>query len=639
MLEAELAGGTDAVSGEVAFRLHDTHGFPVELTREIAAERGAGVDERGFEKAMDRQRAMSKQAGSGRTSGSEDLLELYRSLLEQSGPTRFLGYSQESATSTVLAAAERQDAQWEVFLDATAFYAESGGQVGDTGVIETDTGRARVLDTTFALPGLIRHLAVIEEGDIRPGQVAASAVDARRRAAIRRNHTATHLLHWALRSVLGDHVKQQGSLVAADRLRFDFTHYGPVAEADIESIEDLVNAEILRDEDVSVDVMAKRDADAAGAIAFFEDKYGDEVRVVRAGSESMELCGGTHVARLGQIGPVSIISEGSIGSNLRRVEATTGTVTLARMRRDQHEIAAAAGLLRARPEELAEALERKLGEQRELESRVRAAQQASLAGQARSLAELASDGKVVARVDGLAQDQMRELAALVRQNDGIDTVVLGGSPDGAKAALVAVVAKDTSPSAPELISDAARLVGGGGGGRNPEQASAGGQRARAGSTKRSSTYGASSPDDSRKAVRAGSRLEAHRRRGLGLGPEGGHRSHVHTAGLQPRGGPSRDRPVRRRVRRGGRDRGAPAVALGRQRRSSAGGARGGRRASPRAERGGRHIRRTVDHRERVPSGLRAGGRSARRQRGVIDQTAAAILLQDWMGRNPPEGDC
>ena len=235
-------GGSDQVSGEVAFRLHDTHGFPIELTREIASERGAGVDEAGFEAAMGRQRAMSKQAGMGKKANTEELLDLYRSVVEDDGPTRFVGYTEEAATSTVLAAAQREDGHLEIFLDRTPFYAEGGGQVGDTGVIETDTGRARVIDTTYALPGLIRHLAFLEEGGIHRGQVAAAAIDSDRRAAIRRNHTGTHLLHWALRRVLGDHVKQQGSLVDPDRLRFDFTHYSPVSREETERIEDLVNA-------------------------------------------------------------------------------------------------------------------------------------------------------------------------------------------------------------------------------------------------------------------------------------------------------------------------------------------------------------------------------------------------------------
>ena len=242
-------------------------------------------------------------------------------------------------------------------------------------------------------------------------------------------------------------------------------------------IEDLVNGQILADEDVDVRVMRKEDADAAGAIAFFEDKYGDEVRVVHAGSASLELCGGTHVARLGQIGPLEIVSEGSIGSNLRRVEATTGTATLARLRQAERQIADAAGLLRARPDELTVALERKLADLRDAEVRLRSAEQAALTGQARTLADGAVDGWLVARADGLPANQLQELANQVRQLGGLQTVVLGGSPDGARAALVALAAKGGPATAPQLIGEAARLVGGGGGGKDPERATAGGRDA------------------------------------------------------------------------------------------------------------------------------------------------------------------
>ncbi|MBO0693241.1 MAG: alanine--tRNA ligase, partial [Acidimicrobiaceae bacterium] len=363
------------------------------------------------------------------------------------------------------------------FLDRTPFYAEGGGQVGDTGSIETDSGRARVLDTTYALPGLIRHHAVIEEGSLGADQAATASIDAGRRAAIRRNHTATHLLHWALRHVLGPHVKQHGSVVASDRLRFDFTHYGPVTPDQLREIEDLVNNQVLSDADVTVEVMSKVDADASGAIAFFDEKYGETVRVISAGPLSREFCGGTHVSRLGQIGAFDIVSEGSIGANLRRVEATTGTTTLARLREDEGLIASAAGLLKVRPDELLSAIQRRLDDLRKAEERIRSLQQASLAGEARTLAAEAVDRVVVARRDELAPDALRELASQVRRVDGVETVVLGGSPDGSKAALVAMVPKGAARGAPELISMAARMVGGGGGGKNPEVAQAGGRDA------------------------------------------------------------------------------------------------------------------------------------------------------------------
>ena len=296
MLDSELAAGSASISGETAFRLHDTHGFPVELTREIAAERGASVDEEGFAAAMRRQRAQSRAGGRAPAAG-EDRIGDYRRLLADSGPTRFVGYDTNSATTTIVATLETPEGEIEIFLAETPFYAEGGGQVGDVGVIETDTGKAVIRDTTRALPDLYRHVASVVDGEIRPGQSATAVIDADRRTAIRRNHTGTHLLHSALRRVLGEHVKQQGSLVAADRLRFDFTHYHPLDAGEIAKVEDIVNGQILADEDVSVEVMSRSAADVAGAVAFFEDKYGDQVRVVAAGAASLELCGGTHVGR------------------------------------------------------------------------------------------------------------------------------------------------------------------------------------------------------------------------------------------------------------------------------------------------------------------------------------------------------
>jgi alanyl-tRNA synthetase len=479
MLAAELDAGR-TVPGEVAFRLHDTHGFPIELTTEIAGERGVQVDMDGFGAAMAAQREQSKAGGKELTVSSSDRIGAYRAVLDEHGPTSFVGYASEIATATVLAVldappGEDGTARAEVILDVTPFYAEGGGQVGDTGTIETDSGRARVLDTTVAVSGLTRHLVVVDDGDIRAGQAATAAIDTERRAAIRRNHTGTHLLHWALRTVLGEHVKQQGSLVAPDRLRFDFTHYGPLSDEETARIEDLVNAQILTDPDVEIAEMSRAEADAAGAIAFFDEKYGERVRVISAGPRSTELCGGTHVARLGQIGPLEIVSEGSIGSNLRRVEATTGTATLERLRDNERTIAGAASLLRARPDELADAIGRKLADLRAAEVALKAAQQAALAGTARTLAAQATDGMLVARADGLPGDQLRELASQVRNLDGVHTVVLGGSPDGVKVALVALVARDRTPGAPDLIADAARTVGGGGGGKDPERAMAGGR--------------------------------------------------------------------------------------------------------------------------------------------------------------------
>jgi alanyl-tRNA synthetase len=476
LLEAELAGGV-LISGETAFKLHDTHGFPIDLTREIVSGQGATVDDAGFAAAMERQREQSREAARGQTGGTDTAnLGAYRELVEQFGPTEFIGYATIEGEARVLAVLDAEGpGQVEIFLDRTPFYAEAGGQVGDTGVISTSTGRAQVLDTTAALPGLHRHLAVVPEGFIAPGQEARAVVDGGRRAAIRRNHTGTHLLHWALREVLGPHVKQQGSLVAPDRLRFDFTHYSPATRAELDQVEDLVNTQILADMAVWTEELPRAEAEAKGAIAFFNEKYGERVRVVHAGEASIELCGGTHVDRLGMIGPVEVVSESSIGSNLRRVEALTGTATLERLRTNEARLAHAASLLKSTPDEVAAAIERRLGELRELQEELRSTRQAALGGEGAVLAGAAIDGAVVARRDGLTADRLRDLAVAVRSHPNVRVVVLGGSPEEGKVALVAAVEPGHGLEAPKLVGTAARLVGGGGGGRNPELAMAGGR--------------------------------------------------------------------------------------------------------------------------------------------------------------------
>ena len=310
------------LSGSSAFLLHDTYGFPLELTQEIASERNVVVDVAGFETEMSAQRTRAKSARKG-TQGVEDQLIVYREILEQHGLTNFVGYTVDSSQSKVLAVVENSDSEIEVFLDVTPFYAESGGQVGDCGKISTQTGEMIVTDTTFALPGLRKHSGKISRGEIQQGQAVTAAIDTAARNATRKNHTATHLLHHALRSVLGEHVKQAGSLVSPQRLRFDFSHYAPLSEQEVEQIERIANAQVLANADVNAYETSKEKATAAGAIAFFGDKYGDVVRVLEAG-ESVELCGGTHVAATGDIGLIKIVQESSIGSNLRRIEAVTG---------------------------------------------------------------------------------------------------------------------------------------------------------------------------------------------------------------------------------------------------------------------------------------------------------------------------
>jgi alanyl-tRNA synthetase len=269
-------------------------------------------------------------------------------------------------------------------------------------------------------------------------------------------------------------VKQAGSLVAPDRLRFDFSHYGAMTSEEVQRVEDLANERILADEPVEAVALPRAEADRMGAIAFFGEKYGDVVRVIRAGNRSTELCGGTHVGALGQIGPLKITSEGSIGANLRRIFATTGTATLDRLRHDEQVIGRAAELLRAQPDELTAAIERRLADLRTAQDELRALRQAAVRDQARQLATAAAGdgGAVVARRDGMDQKQLQELASNVRAEPGVRVVVLGGSPAEGKAALVAAVAEGTDLVASDLIADAARIVGGGG--RNPDLAAAGG---------------------------------------------------------------------------------------------------------------------------------------------------------------------
>ena len=479
-LEEAFASGDSVLPGDVAFTLHDTHGFPVELTEELARDAGITVDRAGFDRAMAAQRERARAATAAKKAGDTSA---YRALLDAEGPTTFVGrtmahYEIPARVVGVLAADESAtDAESgqgdivEIFLDQTPFYAEGGGQVGDTGTIVTESGIADVIDTVYALPGLIMHRARVD-GTLTVGQEAKATIDGERREAIRRNHTATHLLHSALRTVLGDHVRQQGSLVAPDRLRFDFAHHGQPSAEELEQVIKLANAAVLSDASVETTETSLEDAERMGAIAFFGDKYGAQVRVVRSGAGSLEFCGGTHVSALGQIGPIALVSEGSIGSNTRRIEAVTGLAALERARDKERQLVSAAELLRTEPDDLIPALERLMARQRESEKELAALKQQSSAAEAGDLATGAVDGVVVARRDGIEPDALRTLAEAVRRHEGVRAVVLGGSPDGHKVALAA--ATGGTPDAKELVRALGPLVGGGGGG-SAEVAQAGGK--------------------------------------------------------------------------------------------------------------------------------------------------------------------
>jgi alanyl-tRNA synthetase len=475
ILDDELESG-ESLKGSTAFLLHDTYGFPLELTQEIAGERDIDVDLAGFQIEMTEQRERAKSARKD-ASADDGRLEGYREVVEQFGTTDFVGYADDESQSRVLAvlpAGHDDDGNdlVEIFLDRTPFYAESGGQVGDTGTITTDSGTARVVDTTLALPNLRRHTAVLTEGAITGGQEATATIDADRRNSIRRNHTGTHLLHWALRRVLGDHVKQAGSHVDEERLRFDFSHYDAVTTDEIEEIERLVNAETLRNERARIFETTKEEAEAMGAIAFFGDKYGDIVRVLEAGP-SVELCGGTHVRATGDIGTVKVTSESSIGSNLRRIEAITGASSVAMLQRDER-LLSQIGDLVGTTGDVVEGVQRKLDEVKALQVELKQMRAQLAIGRASEIAGDATDGVVVARIDAVDPNDLRDLAIAVRQQPGIRRVVLMGETTGGGVSLVAAVQPDEGIPAADLIKVAARAVGGGGGGKG-DIATAGGK--------------------------------------------------------------------------------------------------------------------------------------------------------------------
>ncbi len=466
----QLAEG-EALPGEVAFQLHDTYGFPFEVTQETAELRGVPVDTAGFEAAMEAQRTRARAAAKGGGVATGDEVDEVRRLVDEHGLTEFTGRQEYETEATIVGIVGDG-----LYLDRTPFYAESGGQVGDTGTITTETGVVDVLDTGYALPGLHRHLFKVREGTVEAGQTAVARIDGDRRDAIRRNHTGTHILHWALREVLGSHVKQQGSLVAPDRLRFDFSHFEPVTDDQIRQIEDLANREILGNAPVRHFETTMNEARELGAIMFFGDKYGEIVRVLEAGEHSTELCGGTHVRRLGDIGPVKVVSEASIGSNLRRIEAVTGLGPIDRLRQEEELIDRAAEALGSPADELPAAALKLRAELKALRDEMKSLRKAAAGNQAATLAGEAVDGIVVVRIDGTGRDELRELALAVRQQPGIRAVVIGGEPEGGGAALVAAASKDGGLDAGELIADGGSLIGGGGrkkpdlamfGGRNP----------------------------------------------------------------------------------------------------------------------------------------------------------------------------
>jgi alanyl-tRNA synthetase len=473
------------VSGEDAFFLHDTLGFPIDLTREIAGERGRAVDHAGFEERMQEQRVRARAAAeeAGATAGAP--LEFFRDIVDTHGATEFTGrqeYTSNAKVLAILVAGERvgqatEGLEIDVVLDRTPFYAESGGQVGDTGTITTAPGAiVDIIDTQYGLPGQVTlHRGKVRAGAIVEGDEVIAEIDGVRRDRIRRNHTATHVLHWALREVLGTHVQQAGSFVSPDRLRFDFSHHEPVTVDQLAQVERLANAQVISDAPVRHYETTKVEAESIGAIAFFGEKYGDIVRVLEAGP-STELCGGTHVHALGFIGPIKVVSEGSIGSNLRRIEAMTGDGAFEYIEFEEQLLRRAGDLLRATPKEVPDRIERLSEQVRALEDEVRGLRAKESAGVALELAGRAERGILVARVDSVATAELKQLAQETVRSLGSGVVVLAGAAGG-KAAIAVAISKDVvarGASADAIAKPAVTKLGGGAG-KGAEAVVGGGQ--------------------------------------------------------------------------------------------------------------------------------------------------------------------
>ncbi|HEY0675717.1 MAG TPA: alanine--tRNA ligase [Immundisolibacter sp.] len=473
------------IPGETVFRLYDTYGFPVDLTADIARERGLEIDLDGFEQAMAQQRERARAASQFRADEDLRLGEVLDAATLAAH--RFTGYEREQDSARVVALlrdgapVERIETgqQAGIVLDHTPFYAESGGQVGDTGRLDGPAGLFRVTDTRKE--GAVHvHSGVLESGSLSVGEEVAAVVDVARRTRIRANHSATHLLHAALRQVLGPHVTQKGSLVDAERLRFDFSHGKPLSAAQLSAIEELVNAQVRANDEAQIQEMALAEAQQAGAMALFGEKYGERVRVLRLGDFSVELCGGTHVRRAGDIGLVKIIAESAVAAGVRRIEAVAGEGAIDWLHQADQRLKRIATTLQAGEADVLDKLDQLLQRQREQDKelerlRGKLASQAgdSLTGQAVTVAGV----QVLAtHVDVADAKALRDLADQLRQKLG-SAVLLLASVDGGKVGLVAAVTADLTDriKAGELVNAVAAQVGGKGGGR-PDLAMAGGDR-------------------------------------------------------------------------------------------------------------------------------------------------------------------
>ncbi|MBO85415.1 MAG: alanine--tRNA ligase [Deltaproteobacteria bacterium] len=479
---AKVSDGT--LDGTTVFKLHDTFGFPSDLTALIANEKGIKVDMAGFSEEMEAQRERGRAAWKG--SGSAGVDRLWHSLLAEH-PTAFTGYTDLDDAARVVALVHDgakvdtlpDGAEGVVILDRTPFYGESGGQVGDTGTLTAGGVSFAVSDTRKPVPGLHAHHGSARGGALRVGDKVQASVHAVRRNDIRRNHSATHLLHSALREVLGDHVQQRGSLVAGARLRFDFSHHKAVSDAELLRIEDIINREVLTNIGVLTEIMAIDDAKAMGAMSLFGEKYGEVVRVVTIGPSSIELCGGTHVVRAGDIGLVRITSESGVSAGVRRIEAVTGRGSLARVRAHDAALSEASSTLKSSPAELAGAIAKLQADNKALRKQLEDMKRAQALAAADNLSSGAREiggVKVIAAVSDSPKG-LRDQADKLRDELGSGVIVLAAAA-GKKAILLVAVTKDLAGKkvhAGNLVRELAAVVGGRGGGR-PDFAQAGGSQ-------------------------------------------------------------------------------------------------------------------------------------------------------------------
>jgi len=486
LVEEARKSGATVISGADAFQLYDTFGFPIDLTREILAQDGLTVDEAGFKAAMEAQRERARKS---RTAHGylDSRLDAYKELAG-AVTTEFVGYECFDAKAKVVGLivdghsvdSAKQGEQVAVVLDRTPFYAEGGGQVGDQGLITTDTGVVRVEDVRKPVEGLVSHLGVVEQGYVSVGSPAQASIADELRRETARHHTATHLLHKALKDILGEHVNQAGSYVGPQRLRFDFTHFQAVTAEELRKIEQEVNRQILRNLPVVPAITDLETAKEKGAVALFGEKYGDEVRMIQVGDYSLELCGGTHVQATGEIGVFKILSEGSVAAGVRRIEAVVGSEALAYIHAQEDVLQQLQAKLQSKAEQLPEQVERLLETNRALEKELAELKKQNLLGSLDALLSSAEKvgqaSLVVAEVAAEDPEELRELGDRIR--DRLNPVaVLLGAKSGDKVLFVSMVSKPLAQAgvhAGNVVKKAAQICGGGGGGR-PDMAQAGGR--------------------------------------------------------------------------------------------------------------------------------------------------------------------